>query len=258
MIPLTCLVGGAIGAVIGALAWAGIGYATDYEIGWIAWGVGFLTGVGVAVKAKGGAPVPVGLAAAALALGGVVLGKYLVVDWRASAFESEMASETQGTEEIVISRIGYEIMEERGIALSDDEDEELPAAILTEARARHAALDPQERAARAAAVDQEMAAFRETLAAELRPAMLKGSFGAYDLLWLGLAAWTAYQLGFNAAGKPVAAAAAGEDARRQRDEARRARAPVAARDGTPAKPADADDLAALRPADDALPPPGGR
>lgn len=41
------VLGGVLGGGAGALVWAIVGAATHYEIGWIAWGVGFLTGVGL-------------------------------------------------------------------------------------------------------------------------------------------------------------------------------------------------------------------
>jgi len=70
------IVAGGIGGLIGAAIWAGISYATNYEVGWIAWGVGFLVGVGVRVSAgeneEGFAP---GLTAAVVAIVAVLGGK---------------------------------------------------------------------------------------------------------------------------------------------------------------------------------------
>ena len=40
------IIGGALGGLIGAVIWAGISYFTGYEIGWIAWGVGGMVGLG--------------------------------------------------------------------------------------------------------------------------------------------------------------------------------------------------------------------
>ena len=39
--------GGLVGGAIGAAIWAGIVYAIHVEIGWLAWGVGALVGLGV-------------------------------------------------------------------------------------------------------------------------------------------------------------------------------------------------------------------
>jgi hypothetical protein len=69
------LVAGAIGAGI----WAVIAYFTGFELGWIAWGVGLLVGVGVAIGNKGEGSVPAGVLAAVLAILSVVGGKYAMV-----------------------------------------------------------------------------------------------------------------------------------------------------------------------------------
>lgn len=60
-------------AVVGAAIWAGIAYFTDYEIGWIAWIVGGLVGLGT--TAAGGRGVAMAGAAALLALVGIFGGK---------------------------------------------------------------------------------------------------------------------------------------------------------------------------------------
>ena len=47
MAAIRWLVGGLIGGATGVVIWVLIGYFAHYEVGWIAWGVGFLTGLGV-------------------------------------------------------------------------------------------------------------------------------------------------------------------------------------------------------------------
>ena len=70
--------GGALGAVVGAGAWAGITAATDHQIGWMAVGIGFLVGIGVRVLGKGIDKV-FGYAGAILALVGCLAGNLLTV-----------------------------------------------------------------------------------------------------------------------------------------------------------------------------------
>ena len=78
-LPLALAAGGAL---IGALLWAGIAYATGYEIGYVAWAIGGLAGGGMVLG--GGRGVAHAALAAGLALGGIAFGKYfgtsLVVD----------------------------------------------------------------------------------------------------------------------------------------------------------------------------------
>jgi hypothetical protein len=70
------LIGGFLGMLISAAIWGVITYLTNYQIGWMAIGVGFV--VGFAVKWFGrGNSVLYGLIAAVLALIGCVLGNLL-------------------------------------------------------------------------------------------------------------------------------------------------------------------------------------
>jgi len=67
---------GAIAALLGAAAWAAITVATEYQIGWMAIGIGFL--VGFAVRMFGnGVSQPFGYFGAGLALVGCLLGNLL-------------------------------------------------------------------------------------------------------------------------------------------------------------------------------------
>jgi hypothetical protein len=72
------LAGGAIGAVVGAAAWALITALTNFQIGWEAVGVGFLTGYGVRILGKGIDRV-FGYAGAVLSLLGCAAGNVLSV-----------------------------------------------------------------------------------------------------------------------------------------------------------------------------------
>jgi len=71
-------VGGTAAALVGAALWAAITCLTDYQIGWMAVGVGAL--VGVAVRALGrGVDKVFGVFGAVLALAGCLLGNILAV-----------------------------------------------------------------------------------------------------------------------------------------------------------------------------------
>jgi hypothetical protein len=72
------LIGGTIGAVIGgaigAAIWIAVSYFANFEIGWIAWGVGVLCGFGFAIGSgrvggPGGAVIAVGVALLSLVVG---------------------------------------------------------------------------------------------------------------------------------------------------------------------------------------------
>ncbi len=70
------IVAGALAAVLGAIVWAAIAYATDMVIGYIAIGVGFLVVLAMRRFGRGSTQV-YGVAGAALALAGCVLGDVL-------------------------------------------------------------------------------------------------------------------------------------------------------------------------------------
>ena len=80
------ILGGVIGAALGAALWGAITAATKYQIGWMAIGVGFLTGFGVRILGKGVDQV-FGIVGAVLALAGCVAGNIFATMLMVSAQE---------------------------------------------------------------------------------------------------------------------------------------------------------------------------
>jgi hypothetical protein len=71
-----------LGAAVGVgVVWGLIVKWTGYEIGFAAWGVGFVVGTAVAFGAQGRRGMPFPAIAVGLALAGIVLGKYLAFVW---------------------------------------------------------------------------------------------------------------------------------------------------------------------------------
>jgi hypothetical protein len=70
------LIGGVIAMLVGAIAWGAITYFTEYQIGWMAIGVGFLVGIAVRFFGRGKSMV-FGISSASLALIGCILGNFL-------------------------------------------------------------------------------------------------------------------------------------------------------------------------------------
>ncbi len=75
---------GLVAAVSGAAVWAGVTVLTEYQIGWIAVGLGFLVGIAMRTMGKGIDQV-FGVVGAMLALLGCVLGNVLTIAWYISA-----------------------------------------------------------------------------------------------------------------------------------------------------------------------------
>lgn len=70
------LIGGMIAMLVGAIVWGAVTYFTEYQIGWMAIGVGFLVGIAVKFFGKGKSMI-FGASSAILALIGCLLGNLL-------------------------------------------------------------------------------------------------------------------------------------------------------------------------------------
>jgi hypothetical protein len=75
------ILAGLVAAVAGGVAWGLIIKWTDYEVGFVAWGIGFLTGFAVLTATRGSRGLPFQAIAIVFALLGIVLGKYLGFVW---------------------------------------------------------------------------------------------------------------------------------------------------------------------------------
>ena len=71
------LLGGLIAAVIGGAVWGGIVIWTGYEIGYVAWGVGLLCGLGVMMMSQGKCGMPLQVIAVVASVLGIAIGKYI-------------------------------------------------------------------------------------------------------------------------------------------------------------------------------------
>lgn len=85
-LPLA-IIGGAAAALIGAALWALVTVITEYQIGYMALGVGLLVGYAVRITGKGIDPV-FGVVGAVFALLGCVLGNFFAICYFFSAQES--------------------------------------------------------------------------------------------------------------------------------------------------------------------------
>jgi hypothetical protein len=70
------LIGGALAMLVSAVIWGVITYFTEYQIGWMAIGVGYLVGIAVKFFGKGKTMI-FGISSAGLALIGCALGNLL-------------------------------------------------------------------------------------------------------------------------------------------------------------------------------------
>jgi hypothetical protein len=204
-------IGGLIGGAIGAAIWWAVGSMAHREVGWIAWGIGFLVGFGVRYAANTGGDDESegqGLIAGALAIGAVLFGKFLVytalVCWGDNSELRQFADQfTRIDDNAMIAGFADEIatrMTQAGqqvawppgvTSQSASTQADYPPAIWQQATAQWKQLGP--------VGQQQKLKERLALASMLSQALHKPSFGdffsLYDALWFFLATITAYKIG---------------------------------------------------------------
>lgn len=79
------IIGGAVGGLVGAVVWAAVTYLTEYQIGWLALGVGFLVGLGVRYLGRGIDTI-FGIVGGVIALVSVALGNFLTIQGYAAKY----------------------------------------------------------------------------------------------------------------------------------------------------------------------------
>jgi hypothetical protein len=201
------IIAGAIGGLVGGAIWAGISYATNYEIGWIAWGVGLLVGVCVRVSAgeheEGFAP---GLTAAVVAIVAVLGGKYAAYSMQAASVRGEILPVLAVDADDVIMSFADEIVherEERGQTVAfpagksvdtATSQADYPPDVWQQASQKWQAIGPAEQEKKLAERREEIKQWMSVMGNALVPPFSE-TFSLFDALWFFLAAGTAYKLG---------------------------------------------------------------
>jgi hypothetical protein len=78
---LPAILAGIVAAIVGGVVWGLIVKWTDYEVGFVAWGIGFLVGIAVLGATRGARGPVFQVLAVICALLGILLGKYLSFVW---------------------------------------------------------------------------------------------------------------------------------------------------------------------------------
>jgi len=85
---LPALLAGLVAAVVGGIVWGLIVKWTEYEVGFVAWGIGFLVGLAVVTAARTRGLV-LQVVAVLFALLGILIGKYLSFVWSLQELAAE-------------------------------------------------------------------------------------------------------------------------------------------------------------------------
>ena len=203
--------GGALGGLVGAVIWAGISSVTGYEIGWIAWGVGGLVGLGCVWASKGQGNL-LGSVAVVITILSILAGKYFAVEF---SIRNEIGSE-QGVlqsalaeirdDEVTISYLADQIIEERQAmgdviqwpaGVNPDEatrQSDYPPAIWSRALSTWEAMSPEEREEYRGQLAEQIQAGVQAFFSDVSASGFLNSFGPMDLLFFGLAVATAFKI----------------------------------------------------------------
>lgn len=220
-------VGGMLGGAVGAALWALVTLITSYEVGWIAWAVGGLVGLGVARAYRGVEHSTKGAGALAVVITVLAIpaGKYATIE---AGFPDDdelvdLLVENTLEEEYVVSFLADTVAEELtlggdgvdwppGVAPGTGSTRaDYPRNVWAEAEARWAALSDQEKEGRredaTAATRANVTEQLPEIRAAIKAGAFFGSFGGMDLVFFALAMVTAYQMagGTGKTGTQVAA-----------------------------------------------------
>lgn len=206
MLLLRAVVGGVVGGLVGGAVWAALVYLTDYEIGYVAWGVGLLVGLGVRLGADDLEGFVPGVLAASLAILAVCGGKYAVASIRAGEVTAKIS--TMVTEDGLRAADAAAEMARRPAGApaawrngkTADTAESLgdyPKDVEAKVTAAWAKMTPAERESRLTERRRVAEAGTQAFRGKFRDALFMNSFGAFDIVFFILATLTAFKLGSN-------------------------------------------------------------
>lgn len=208
------LIGAAVGGLVGAAIWAAVAFYTNFEIGWIAWGIGVLAGFGAMAGAKGEGDLATGGLAAIAALAGVGLGKFGAIHF---AVDKEMNSPAfqahlNVTDEDMIVVYADQVVEEwetankavnwpqNVIPEEAQAEADYPKPVWAEAKKRWTGLNASEQETARNEQTDYRKQMTEFVRASIKGEAFKESFGPFDILWAVLALASAFGIGRGAGG----------------------------------------------------------
>lgn len=201
------LLAGIIGATIGGAIWVAVGYFAEAEVGYIAWGIGFLAGLGVRLAADDSdVGAMSGIAAVLAASGIIVAAKYMVVSLLVGNAMAEMDVDSTLTPMDMIVGIADEVVAEweaegkpvnwkTGMTIDEATSQaDYPPDVWAEASKRWDEVPAAEQQAKIEQATEARRQFAEMISGSIQDEAFEASFNGFDLLWFGLAAWTAFRI----------------------------------------------------------------
>lgn len=202
-----CAVGGLAGGILGTAVWAAIAYFAHAEVGYIAWGIGFVVGFGVLFMSGGKQGLMPGILAVVIAIVSVLAGKYLAVEMAFREVAGTLEELSQVSAQDMTVDIADDVVAEwqtqgravqfpPGMTVDEaDEPHEYPPGVWDEAARRWAALgkDEQDKQMKERAEANRLLA--GMMAGAIKREGFLASFSLFDVLWFLLAAGTAFRIG---------------------------------------------------------------
>lgn len=206
---------GVFAGAASAVIWAAISYSVNFEIGFVAWGVGALVGAAMGYGAATQANNGTGLVAVVIAVASILIGKYSAVqlDVRSTRpttqqYVANYRNEIQNSDRKIIASIAGGIVHEKTLAGEELEfpevefakdtvigPEHFPKGIWDQAQAKWDSFDDQEKLAYRKKLIIRISQLYEQDLARYKQHQFARSFGLFDIVFFMLAMFTAYRLG---------------------------------------------------------------
>ena len=116
---LPALIGGGLAAVLGGGLWALIAIGTGYVIGFMAWGMGWLTGFAVLLFSRGKRGIPLQIISVISSVLGIAIGKYFIFfHYLKDEVTNQYGKEIASSISILMEEVIYDFMEGIGPMVS--------------------------------------------------------------------------------------------------------------------------------------------
>ena len=194
-----------IGGLLGAALWAAIAFFAHAELGILAWGIGVAVGGGMYLGARDEANGISGIVCCIIALGAIALGKFGAVHFAvAQVVKEHPVAITLDDAKIEFADQIVEEYEANGKALkwpdgisveNAQRPEDYPKDLWKDVEKRWATLTPEEQESRRANIELHAKAAMKMAASGATQQAFIASFDFLDILWAGLAVFSAYRLG---------------------------------------------------------------
>ena len=199
------VIGGTIGAAIGGAIWIAVGYYLEAEVGYIAWAIGLLAGIGVRVMADQDEGIMSGIAGIFSATMVILASKYVVVSMFVNSALADGFSNDVDSTDIIVSfadtiaeeqeAAGKKLAWPPGMTYEEaTEKDDYPKDIWAQAEKQFNEMSAEEKQQLVDQRQEAMRQFSEVMGDSIKEAAFKDSFAPFDFLWFGLAAMTAFRV----------------------------------------------------------------